>query len=62
MDLGPHATFIIAAYAAVAIVLVSLIAWLVLDGYNQRRLLDELQARGAKRRSAPRSNGGAARS
>ena len=54
MDLGPHAIFIIAAYATVALVLVSLIAWLILDGYIQRRLLQELQARGARRRSAPR--------
>jgi heme exporter protein D len=62
MDLGPHATFIIAAYAAVAIVLVGLSGWLVLDGFNQRRLLDELQARGARRRSAQRPHDEGARS
>lgn len=54
MDLGPHAAFIIAAYAAVAIVVFGLIAWLVFDGFTQRRLLDELNARGTRRRSAQR--------
>ncbi len=52
MDLGPHASFIIAAYATVAVVLAGLIGWLLFDGYHQRRLLDELHARGARRRSA----------
>lgn len=55
MDLGPHANFIIAAYATVAVVLSGLIGWLIFDGRYQRRLLDELHARGARRRSAPRS-------
>lgn len=54
MDLGPHANFIIAAYATVAVVLAGLIGWLVFDGRYQRRLLDELHARGARRRSAAR--------
>ena len=59
MDLGPHAAFIIASYAAVAVVLVGLTAWLVLDGFRQQRLLDDLHARGTRRRSA-RSAGEAA--
>ncbi|HZT48464.1 MAG TPA: heme exporter protein CcmD [Hyphomicrobiaceae bacterium] len=52
MDLGPHAAFIWAAYAAAALVLVGLSAWLVLDGRRQQRLVDELEARGVRRRSA----------
>ena len=51
MDLGPHATYIWASYAVVAIVLAGLVAWLIADGRHQQRLLDELEARGVKRRS-----------
>jgi heme exporter protein D len=52
MDLGPHAAFVWAAYAIVATVLTGLIAWLVFDGRRQQRLIDELEARGVRRRSA----------
>jgi heme exporter protein D len=57
MDLGPHAAFIWTAYGAVALVLAALIAWLILDGREQQRRLDEFAARGIKRRSErePRS-------
>jgi heme exporter protein D len=55
MDLGPHAAFIWAAYAVVAVVLATLVAWLVLDGRRQQHLVDELEARGIRRRS--RRNG-----
>ncbi|SDO39879.1 heme exporter protein D [Filomicrobium insigne] len=58
MDFGPHATFIIAAYAAVIIVLGGLIVWLIFDGFHQRRLLNELEARGVRRRSAQRVSRG----
>lgn len=51
MDLGPHAAFIIASYAIVAIVMIGLLAWLILDGRRQQRTLDELEARGVRRRS-----------
>jgi heme exporter protein D len=51
MDLGPHAAYIWAAYAAVALGLVGLAAWLVLDGRRQQQLVDELEARGIRRRS-----------
>ena len=51
MDLGPHAAFIWAAYAIVAAVLAGLVAWLVVDGRRQRRLVDQLEARGVRRRS-----------
>jgi heme exporter protein D len=50
MDLGPHAAFIWAAYATVAVVLAALVVWLVLDGRRQRQLVDELEARGIRRR------------
>jgi heme exporter protein D len=51
MDLGPHAAFIWASYAATVAVLGGLVAWLVLDGRRQQRLIDELEARGVRRRS-----------
>jgi heme exporter protein D len=51
MDLGPHAAFIIASYAIVAIVMLTLVAWLVLDGRRHQRTLEALEARGVRRRS-----------
>jgi len=61
MNLGPHADFILAAYAATAFIVAALIAWIVLDYSAQRRLLGDLEARGAgpssrarSRRSRPR--------
>jgi heme exporter protein D len=51
MDLGPHAGFIWGAYAAVLLILGLLILWLVADGKRQERRLDELEARGVRRRS-----------
>ena len=51
MDLGPHAAFIWASYAVVAVVLVVLIGWLLFDGRRQQRLIAELEARGVRRRS-----------
>ncbi len=51
MDLGPHAGFIWASYGAVGLVLVALLVWLIFDGRRQRRLLEELEARGVRRRS-----------
>jgi len=50
MDLGPHADFILASYAVVALVLACLTAWLIYDGIRQKRLLEDLEARGARRR------------
>lgn len=51
MDLGPHAAYIWASYVVVAVVLAGLIGWLIFDGRRQQRLLDELEARGVRRRS-----------
>jgi len=53
MDLGPHAAFIVAAYAAAVIVLGGVIAWVLLDYRAQRRKLADLEARGMTRRSDP---------
>ena len=52
MDFGPHAAFIIAAYAAAVAVVVGLIAWVVLDWRAQKRVLGDLEAHGVTRRSA----------
>jgi heme exporter protein D len=51
MDLGPHAAYIWASYAVTAIVLAVLALWLIADGRSQQRLLDEMDARGVRRRS-----------
>jgi heme exporter protein D len=52
MNLGPHAGFIWASYATVALALAGLIGWLVFDGRRLQRKLDALEARGVRRRSA----------
>jgi heme exporter protein D len=51
MNLGPHAAFIIAAYAAALAVVSGLIAWVLADHAAQRKLLADLDARGMTRRS-----------
>ncbi len=51
MDLGQHAAYIWASYGAAALVIGGLVAWLVADGRRQQRLIDELEARGVRRRS-----------
>jgi heme exporter protein D len=51
MNLGPHAAFIIAAYAAAIAVVIGLIAWVIADHAAQRRLLADLEARGVTRRA-----------
>jgi heme exporter protein D len=51
VNLGPHADFIVAAYAVTVFVIASLIAWVVLDYAAQRRVLGDLEARGITRRS-----------
>jgi heme exporter protein D len=52
MDLGPHAAFVWAAYAAFAVVVAALMLWLFADGNRQQRRLRDLEARGVTRRSA----------
>jgi heme exporter protein D len=51
MNLGPHAAFIVTAYAAAAVVIGGLIAWVLLDYRAQLRKLADLEARGVTRRS-----------
>jgi heme exporter protein D len=52
MDLGKHAAFIWSSYGIVTVVLTGLIVWLICDGLRLKRRLDELEARGIRRRSA----------
>jgi heme exporter protein D len=54
MDLGPHAGFIVAAYAIAIAVVAGLIAWIVVDHRAQLRILDDLERAGVTRRSAAR--------
>jgi heme exporter protein D len=54
MDLGPHAGFIVAAYAIALAVVAGLIAWIVLDHRAQLRILEDLERAGVTRRSAAR--------
>lgn len=51
MELGPHAAYIWASYGAAVVVLSALVVWLVLDGRQQQRLINGLEARGVRRRS-----------
>ncbi len=55
MDLGSHATFIIASYAATAIILASLIGWIAAQNRALKRTLAEFEARGITRRSDERA-------
>ena len=50
MNLGPHADFIIVAYAVAALVVVALVAWVVADHRAQKLVLADLEARGVTRR------------
>jgi len=52
MDLGPHAAFIVIAYAVVVAIVVLLVAWIVSDYRRQLRTLHRLEADGVTRRSA----------
>jgi len=51
MNLGPHAAFILAAYAATIVVVAGLVAWVILDFRAQKRVLGDLEAHGVTRRS-----------
>ena len=52
MSLGPYASFIVSSYALVALVLVLLIGWIVLDYRSQTQRLRKLEESGVTRRSA----------
>jgi heme exporter protein D len=51
MSLGPHADFILAAYAVATVVIAAMIVWVVIDHRRQQRMLAELQSEGVTRRS-----------
>ena len=51
MSLGPHASFIVAAYVIAALVVIGLIVWVEVDNRMQRRMLEKLAAQGVARRS-----------
>jgi heme exporter protein D len=53
MGLGPHAGFIVAAYATATVVIGVLVAWVMLDHRAQVRALAELQAKGGGRPGRP---------
>jgi heme exporter protein D len=50
-DLGPHAAFILTAYAAAIAIVAALIIWIVLDRRFLTRALEQLEAHGIARRS-----------
>jgi len=52
LDLGPHASFIIAAYAVTLVAVAALAFFIVEDDRKQRRILAELERKGIRRRSA----------
>jgi len=52
IDLGPHAVFIVGAYAGVAVGLLGAVLWVVLDARRVAARLAALEARGIRRRSA----------
>jgi heme exporter protein D len=56
MDLGPHAVFIVASYAAAIIVLVVLTGWVVIDHRSLKRTLSALEKQGVTRRSGERGS------
>jgi heme exporter protein D len=58
MNLGPHAFFILAAYAATGLVVALLILRAIVDHRAQVKALAELESRGARRRSADSSSSG----
>ena len=51
LALGPHASFIVAAYVVTTVVVIGMIAWIPRDYAAQRRILGDLEQRGIKRRS-----------
>jgi heme exporter protein D len=55
MDLGPHATFIIASYAASGFILAALIGWIVAENRALKRTLADFESRGITRRSDERT-------
>jgi heme exporter protein D len=51
MDLGPHAAFIVLAYAAAVGTIAGLASWVLVDRLRLARALTELERQGMTRRS-----------
>ena len=51
MNLGPHAAFIVSAYAAALVIVVALIVWVVVERRHLRRMLDGFEAQSITRRA-----------
>ena len=49
MNLGPHAGFIVAAYAFAIFVVAALIVWVIAEARTQKRTLADLESRGVRR-------------
>lgn len=49
-----HLTYVVAAYLVAALGIAGLAAWILLDQRTQKRALEELEARGIRRRSESR--------
>jgi heme exporter protein D len=60
LDLGPHASFIIAAYGVTGLAVAVLVFVTLADDRAQRRKLAALERQGIRRRSAPRPETAAA--
>ena len=50
-SLGPYAAFILAAYAAAAVIVACLIGWVLLDRRHLIRQIAQMEAQGVTRRS-----------
>jgi heme exporter protein D len=57
VNLGPHAAFIVGAYAVAILIVAAMITWVCIDHRRQTRTLSELDARGLTRRSDRTSQG-----
>ena len=55
LDLGPHASFILAAYGVTFVAITGLVLVTVGDDLKQRHLLAALERRGIRRRSATKA-------
>lgn len=53
--LGPHANFILLAYAMAAAVVLVLVIWVVADYRMQKRAMEAMEAKGISRRSGARA-------
>ena len=56
MDLGPHAFFIVASYAAAGFIVALLIGWIIGENRSLNRTLAEFEALGITRRSDERKS------